>query len=71
MKGDQKFAFAIRSSWRLVRYGGYIENCDFDEEKDANVVFCFGMYLLLRYKDIGALKNSEDLQQINNFESDT
>ena len=35
------------------------------------MLYFFGMYLLLRYKVIGALKNSEDLQQINNFESDT
>jgi len=37
----------------------------------------FDVYLLLRYKTIGALKNlergakSRDLQQINNFESVT
>ena len=27
---------------RMVRYGGEIENCDFDKEKDANVGL-FGM----------------------------
>jgi len=40
----------------MVRYGGEIENCDFDKEKDANVGL-FGMSFLLRYKVIGVLSN--------------
>ena len=43
----------------MVRYGGEIENCDFDKGKDANVEL-FGTYLLLRYKAIGVLKNFEE-----------
>ena len=31
----------------MVRYGGEIENCDFDKEKDANVGH-FGVPFLLR-----------------------
>ena len=40
----------------MVRYGGEIENGDFDKGKNANVRH-FGMYLLLRYKAIGLLEN--------------
>ena len=40
----------------MVRYGGEIENCDFNKEKDANAGL-FGMAFLLRYKAIGGLKN--------------
>jgi len=39
----------------MVRYGGEIENGDFNKGKDANVGL-FGMYLLLRYKAIGLFK---------------
>ena len=53
IKRDQKFAFA---NTRMVRYGGEIENGDFDKGKNANVRH-FGMYLLLRYKAIGLLEN--------------
>jgi len=35
----------------MVRYGGEIENCDFDKEKAANVGL-FGMAFLSRYETI-------------------
>jgi len=50
----------------MVRYGGEIENCDFDKEKDANVGL-FGMSLLLRYKAIGVLKNFGERCQNSRF----
>jgi len=50
----------------MVRYGGEIENCDFDKGKDANVEL-FGTYLLLRYKAIGVLKNFEERCQNSRF----
>jgi len=51
----------------LVRYGGEIENCDFDKEKDANVGL-FGMaFFLLRYKAIGVLKNFGERCQNSRF----
>ena len=37
MKRTQKFAFANSSSHGMARYGGEIENGDFDKGKDANV----------------------------------
>ena len=50
----------------IVRYGGEIENCDFDKEKDANVGL-FGMAFLLRYKAIVVLKNFGERCQNSRF----
>ena len=63
---------------RMARYGGEIEflRLILIRERSRMLDF-FDVYLLLRYKTIGALKNLEigakirDLQQINNFESVT
>ena len=54
MKRDQKFAFANSPKQfvtRMVRYGGEIENCDFDKGKESNVgvfgmSFCYDIKLL-------------------------
>jgi len=51
---------------RMVRYGGEIENCDFDKEKDA-IVGLFGMSFLLRYKAISVLKNFGERCQNSRF----
>ena len=50
----------------MVRYGGEIKNCVFDKGKDADVGL-FGMYLLLRYKAIGVLKNFGERCQNSRF----
>ena len=50
----------------MARYGGEIENWDFDKEKDANVGL-FGMSFLLRYKAIGTLKNFGERCQNSRF----
>jgi len=46
---EKRSEICIRKQFvtRMVRYGGEIENCDFDKEKDANVGL-FGMSFLLR-----------------------
>jgi len=47
---------------RMVRYGGGIEDCDFDEGKESNVGL-FGTSYLLRYKATGVLKNCVERYQ--------
>jgi len=39
----------------MVRYGGEIENCDFDKEKDANVGL-FGMSFFVMIKSCWCLE---------------
>ena len=48
---------------RMVLYGGEIENGDFDK----GMLDFFGMYLLLRYKAIGFLKNFGERSQNSRF----
>ena len=50
----------------MVCCGGEIENVDFDKGKNVDVEF-FGMYLLLRYKAIGLLKNFGERCQNSRF----
>ena len=76
MKSDQKFAFANSSPQGWFDMVERLNFCELDKERSRMLDF-FDVYLLLRYKAIGALKNLErgakirDLQQINNFESVT
>ena len=64
MKTDQKICIREQLVTRMVRRGGEIKNGDFDKGK--NVDF-FGMYLLLRYKAIGLLKNFGESCQNSRF----
>ena len=50
----------------MVRCGGEIENGDFDKGKKGMLDF-FGMYLLLRNKAIGLLKNFGERYQNSSF----
>ena len=65
---EKRSEICIREQFvtRMVRYGGEIENCDFDKGKDTNAGL-FGMSFLLRYKAIGVLKNLGERCQNSRF----
>jgi len=65
---EKRSEICIREQFvsRMVRYGGEIENCDFDKEGDANVGL-FGMSFSLRYKAIGVSKNFGERCQNSRF----
>jgi len=76
MKRDQKFAFANSSSHGWFAVAERLKMAILIRERTRMLDF-FGMYLLLRYKAIGLLRNFgerckiRDLRQINIFESVT
>ena len=77
---EKRSEICIREQFvtRMVRYGGEIENCDFDKEGDANVglfwydgICCNDIKPLVKQRILERGAKIRDLQQINNFESVT